>query len=146
MKFLYKGMKKVLKVWKKIQRYEKNILRYEKKFRVWNWFWGYEKVPFGYEKKTNFWKFPISYLRVWKYRLFFPDVPGPSLLAHRSVHAWAVPACKVRSYGVSGQRGSKRRPEYRGAMSGTSGGWRPLVESCSQWGTPTESDMRGHLV
>ncbi len=72
MKFLYKGMKKVLKVWKKIQKYEKNILRYEK-------YLGYE-IVFDMKKyllgmkKTNFCKFQNSYPRVWKYRMFFPDV------------------------------------------------------------------------
>jgi hypothetical protein len=38
----------------------------------------------------------------------------------------------VRSCGVSGRRGSKRRPGYRGAMPVAAGGRRPSVESCSQ--------------
>ena len=33
-----------------------------------------------------------------------PCFLDPPLHAHRSVHARAVPACKVRSYGVSGRR------------------------------------------
>ena len=42
--------------------------------RVWNCFWGYEKVPFSGYEKNQFLQKKISYPRVWKYRLFFPDV------------------------------------------------------------------------
>ena len=59
MKLMYKGMKKVFKVWNKLQGMKLFSRVWKSTFWVW--------------KKTNFCKFPISYPRVWKYRLFFPD-------------------------------------------------------------------------
>jgi hypothetical protein len=55
----FQGMKQTLKVQKK--HFSMKLF-----FRVW-------KSSFWVWKKTNFCKFPISYPRVWKYRLFFPD-------------------------------------------------------------------------
>jgi len=68
-----------IRVWKKFSRYEKNwkvwkkIQRYEKKFQGMKLFLRVWKKTFLVWKKTNFCKFPISYPRVWKKSLFFPD-------------------------------------------------------------------------
>jgi len=50
-------------------------------FRVWNYFLRVWKSTFWVWKKSNFCKKIFSYPRVWKYRLFFPDVWG----SHRVV-------------------------------------------------------------
>ena len=58
MKLMYKGMKNVFKVWNKLQGMKLFSRVWKSTFWVW--------------RKTNFCKFPISYPRVWKFRLFFP--------------------------------------------------------------------------
>ena len=62
--------------------------------------------------------------------------PGPALHARGAYEREPVPACRVHSYSVGGRRESERRPGYREAVPGTTGGRRPLVKSCSRRGTP----------
>ena len=85
-------------VWKMCPRYETSPQRYENKnlkvwnffYKVWNFcigvwkkfsfFWGYETIFEGMKKyllgmkKIRFLQKIVSYPRVWKYQLFFPDV------------------------------------------------------------------------
>jgi hypothetical protein len=54
-----------------------------------------------------------------------------------------VPANRVRSCCVDGQRESERLPGCQESVPGTAGRWRPLVLSCSRWGVPGGGECVG---
>ena len=82
-----------MSVWKKISRYEKHF-KSMKKNKGMKLFLRVCKSTFWIWKKINFCKFPISYPRAWKYRLFFPD-------GHR-----------IRVYAVDSQKCSVTKNKY----------------------------------
>ncbi len=75
-----KSMKKILQGMKKILQGMKKVLQGMKKgFKAWKRFEGMKtiskvwKSTFWVWRNIDFWKFPVSYPRVWKNQLFFPD-------------------------------------------------------------------------